>query len=487
MKYISTRGGTQQCNFSKTLLYSVAKNGGYFYPETIPKISKSELESWKDFTYEQICTEVLSRFIDEETCPKDDLYNIICTSYSGFDTKERIPIKQIGNDFFAEFYHGPSLSDSDFPMQFLGNYLQYYVDHHIKDHKNEFNKIITVVIGSQSNSGPACLQALKSKSELISCYALYSSIDVRRVAEKEMINVMGTSVHCVHVVDACTCQILQSLEKMFLTHKFGEYQYLVSGNALNWFRVLLEIPFYFYTYLKASAIQKGHFSIATNTSNLTSVMAGIFAREMGLSYDHLLVSCKDDDPFVDFMTTGIFNFKSYATTTDPKGPSIKGNCQFNFERLLYYLYNDGGKVSTILQLNNPNIDHYTVDLHLIQKKLSFLYVKNISNELSVEVSRECAKNKLYICPHTASSLAVAQAYKKEHKNTKVIVFSLANCGKYPYHMATVLQSPPGTLVPSYILNLNTVSTRKVSINYDYDEIERYIFSSAWDSMKQYQN
>ena len=51
MKYISTRGSTQEYSFTKAFLNTYADDGGLFCPKEIPQISKETLEKWSVFMH----------------------------------------------------------------------------------------------------------------------------------------------------------------------------------------------------------------------------------------------------------------------------------------------------------------------------------------------------------------------------------------------------------------------------------------------------
>ena len=59
--YKSTRGGQSNLNFETVLFSTYAKDGGLFVPETMPTFSHKDLYSWRDYSFPQICAEVLYR------------------------------------------------------------------------------------------------------------------------------------------------------------------------------------------------------------------------------------------------------------------------------------------------------------------------------------------------------------------------------------------------------------------------------------------
>lgn len=273
---------------------------------------------------------------------------------------------------------------------------------------------------------------------------------------------------------------------MIKNKRFQNYQYLVSANALNWFRILLEIPFYFYTSLHLYKQGIRDIALSTNSANMTSMMAGILARDMGCPMSHLLISCDRKDPIQSLFQTGRFDFLEYKTSPNTNHGVIKGNCQFNFERLIYYLYDDPYKVREVMSMKDQEEkDYYQVDAQLLKEKLSFVYLHGITEDLCNELCTRLIKEQCYYCPYTLCSLFNTELYKKEHPSSTVVTFSVSHPGKYPYYLASQLHSTPGNLIPEYMIALNSNSTRKSSIDIHQLKLEVFIFSQAWDSMKQY--
>ena len=491
MKYISTHGESKKYTFTETLLLSVADDGGLFYPETIPVVESKMLESWKDLSYVDLCTEILDLYIGEECVSKEKLHEIVKKSYSEFRAKEVVPVEKVGDIYVSEFFHGPTYSSKDFSMQFLGNYLDYIVSTgYLK--QGEISKIITVVIASASNSGPACMAGMENSSELCACYTLYPSKEIQRLKEREMNSYLGTSISSVSLSDVTTSNLLFSLRRMCESRPFAGYQYFVCANALNWFRVLLEIPMFFYSYLQTRYHQdiSDSVSISIPTSNLTSVMAGILAKEMRLPFHKLIVACSENDSFIDFVKTGVYK-TDLLYDKDSENPTKHGIVQFNFCRILYFLLGSGELIQNMIAESDEQIiTDYSISPQLIQEKLPYLIVKEVTNQQSISmIAKYEQQSNYFLCPYSAQAVYAGEQYQASLLSTAekevLVCHTISHPGKYPKHMANVLSSPPGNLVPAYIRNLINTSTRKYIMKFDYDRLTKFLFSSSWDAMKQY--
>lgn len=73
MKYSSTRGGVSDVTFEEALFTGYAADGGILLPVSIPTVNKATLEKWRQLSFQDLATEIVSLFISETEIPKDDL------------------------------------------------------------------------------------------------------------------------------------------------------------------------------------------------------------------------------------------------------------------------------------------------------------------------------------------------------------------------------------------------------------------------------
>lgn len=87
----------------------------------------------------------------------------------------------------------------------------------------------------------------------------------------------------------------------FADVKFREEVKLGAINSINWGRILAQITYYFYSWLRVtdglSAAGKAAVPInyAVPTGNFGDILAGYFAKRMGLPVDRLVVCANEND------------------------------------------------------------------------------------------------------------------------------------------------------------------------------------------------
>ena len=71
IKYLSTKGGVSPVDFDEAVLQGFALDGGLFVPDTIPTITKKQLEEWSTLNFTELAFKILSLYI------KSDLFLLI--------------------------------------------------------------------------------------------------------------------------------------------------------------------------------------------------------------------------------------------------------------------------------------------------------------------------------------------------------------------------------------------------------------------------
>jgi threonine synthase len=94
--YSSTRGGQKSLDFRSVVMIGLAHDRGLFVPDTIPTVSKDELESWRNLSYPDLATKVLSKFVQEDQVPAEKLADIVKRSCAAFRHEDVTPVVQVG-------------------------------------------------------------------------------------------------------------------------------------------------------------------------------------------------------------------------------------------------------------------------------------------------------------------------------------------------------------------------------------------------------
>ena len=120
MNYISTRGQAPVLSFEAAMLSGLARDGGLYLPETIPRMDAAEIRALHGVSFEEAAFRVMRPYIGD-AFSDTEFQDIIARAYAGFGHAARAPLKQLApGHFLLELFHGPTLAFKDFAMQLIG-------------------------------------------------------------------------------------------------------------------------------------------------------------------------------------------------------------------------------------------------------------------------------------------------------------------------------------------------------------------------------
>ena len=69
-----------------TIHLGYAQDGGLYFPESIPKLDKIEIENMANLTYPELVKRIMPLFIDESEIPLKDLHLLIERAFKKFSS-----------------------------------------------------------------------------------------------------------------------------------------------------------------------------------------------------------------------------------------------------------------------------------------------------------------------------------------------------------------------------------------------------------------
>ena len=457
MKYISTRNGSKEFNFTEVFIKGLADDGGLFIPKTTPKLSEQELEGLSKLNYKDLAKEIIFLFC-VETIRKDELSNIVEKSYSKFNEKNVVKITDIGENKILELYHGPTLAFKDIAMQFIGH----LYDHYLKNLKKKIN----VVVATSGDTGAAAIDAIKNKDKM-NIFVLHPNNKVSSVQRKLMTTVEDKNVFNI-AIDGNFDDCQNLVKSMFADNKFSNSIDMSGVNSINWVRIVAQTVYYFFSYFQTCQLnEKINFSVPTG--NFGDVYAGYLSKKMGLPIDKLIVATNQNDILHRAISNGQYKAHSVVETLSP---SMDIQVASNFERLIYDINDQNtDKTSKIMQ-GIKNEKKYLIE----EKELKKIRKDFVSETISEQELLSCIKKvyenyKIIIDPHTAVGLG---ALEKINLAGKSVVLSTAHPCKFPEAIKKAINIK--SELPD---NLNYILSKKenfIVINNDIEEVKKYILN-----------
>ena len=460
MKYCSTRNKKLDFDFKQIFQRSLAPDGGLFIPKKIKKFSSRDLKKLKKLNYVDLAVEVISSFC-EPTFNKLQLKVLIKKSYKKFKKKNVVNLVQIDKDILLELYHGPTLAFKDIAMQCIGNIYE------------EFNKnsdeITNIVVATSGDTGAAAISALSNRKN-INLFVLHPHNKISRIQRKIMTTIGGSNIYNIAVNGSFDdCQKI--VKKMFSDNLFRQTINMSGVNSINWARIIFQIVYYFYSFLRLNN-KKINFSVPTG--NFGDIYAGYMAKKMGLPIEKLIVATNENDILQRVINKGIYKPSKVKASISP---SMDIQVSSNFERLLFYVL-DSKDFEVRKLMNNLERKGY-FRLSKKQKKIiqrDFVAFKVTDKETKKTIKKIYKQNNFFIDPHTATAFYAANKIKTNHP---CVVLGTA----HPYKFLETMISVTGKKIkkPSQLSKLIAGKEKYDIIGNNTNLIKKYILEKYYEN------
>ena len=246
---------------------------------------------------------------------------------------------------------------------------------------------------------------------------------------------------------------------------------LSSANSINVGRLVPQVVYYFAAY--AQLLRSGDISCGDEvefcvpTGNFGDILAGYYAKRLGLPVARLIVASDANNVLFDFLTTGTYDRKRpFFTTTSPSMDILVSS---NLERMLYYL--SDGDVELVSRLMGQLADEgsYTLPNELLSKIQEVFTCGWADEDEVARAIKACwDENGYLIDPHTACGYHVLSHMPAVPGSKARILLSTANPYKFPRAVAgalglfcppddfacmQVLEKATGTCAPAQLAEL----------------------------------
>ncbi|MFI3165726.1 MAG: threonine synthase [Bacillota bacterium] len=429
MQYISTRNNGEKVSFSRAVVNGLASGGGLYVPETIPTISKEELEGMYEETYVERAVKVLSKFMTDFS--KEEIEGICEKAYSKF-YGDVAPVVKISDELFImELFHGPTMAFKDVALTFL----PYALTTAMK--KCEVKEEVVILVATSGDTGKAALEGFKNVDGT-KIIVFYPSEGVSDVQKLQMTSQEGSNVCVVGVdgnFDNCQTGVKNIFgDEAFVAECLKNGSILSSANSINFGRLLPQIVYYFSSY--ADLVQSGeikagdkiHFSVPTG--NFGDILAGYYAKQMGLPVDMLICASNENNVLTDFFKTGEYDLSREFFKT--MSPSMDILISSNLERLLYEISGRDDKLTVARMESLKKTGKYSITDEEFKILEASFYGDYCSEEETAEMIADFFEECDYpLDPHTAVGVFVSDLYRGETEDETPVV-SLSTASPYKF-------------------------------------------------------
>ncbi len=436
MYFISTRGG-EKVTGAQAIVKGLADNGGLYVPEKFPAVTKAELEQMAEMGYAERAAFVLGKYLADDL-GADFLKEICEKAYSSFEGKDPVPLVKIdGNLYVLELFHGPTCAFKDMALTVLPYLMKKSCE--VTGIKEE----ILILAATSGDTGKAALEGFRDvKGTKVAVF--YPDEGVAKMQRLQMCTQDGNNVF-VAAVEGNFDDCQRAVKKMFASKDFNaelakKGVRLSSANSINFGRLAPQIAYYFSAYLDlwtAGKIEEGEeVDFVVPTGNFGDILAGWYAKNMGLPVRKLVCASNRNKVLADFFKNGVYNVRREFHRT--MSPSMDILVSSNLERLLFEISGRNAELTAQRMQELAEKKEYSItqkEKNILDKQFFGGFA---SEDDTVEAMYEVFDEYGYAMDtHTGVALAVKNQYRyevekeNEKDDTPIIVLSTANPYKFP--------------------------------------------------------
>ena len=428
--YIGTRDKNIRYKASEAILKGICPDGGLFIPEEMPVMEKS-IEELAEMDYRNLAYEVMSLFFTDFT--EDELRYCINNAYdSKFDTDKIAPVVEKDGVYFLELFHGKTIAFKDMALSIL----PYLMKTSAK--KNNIDKEIVILTATSGDTGKAALEGF-ADVEGTRIIVFYPDGGVSPVQRMQMVTQKGKNV-CVAAITGNFDDAQSAVKSIFtdaeMIKELDDKGFMFSSaNSINIGRLIPQVAYYWYDYcqlVKDGKIKVGDkINFTVPTGNFGNILAGYFAKKMGLPVNKFVCASNSNKVLYDFFKTGTYDKnREFILTTSPSMDILISS---NLERLVCMLTSQEETAKLMKSLAEKGEYSMTA-------KADDIVGEYADEEETATAIRTMYTNADYVLDtHTAVAYAAYNKYIKESGDTTpTVIVSTASPYKFAKDVCTAI-------------------------------------------------
>ncbi|PLS31548.1 threonine synthase [Bifidobacterium margollesii] len=487
----STRSTTDSLTAKQAIRKGIAEDGGLFVSDSLGE-EHVDIASLAGKSYQQIAQMVLSKLLPDFT--DEELADCIREAYGDQWSNQSItPLKPLGDDYVLELFNGPTSAFKDVALQILPRFMA-----RTTSADGDAAERIMILTATSGDTGKAALAGF-ADAPGTAITVFYPEGKVSQVQQLQMTTQAGSNVN-VCAVKGNFDDAQSAVKRIFGDRELAEelsadsHTVLSSANSINVGRLVPQVVYYFAAYAQLLADQVinvgDEVEFTVPTGNFGDILAGYYAKLLGLPVKHLVVASDRNNVLFDFLTSGTYNRQRPFFQTI--SPSMDILVSSNLERMLYYFSEKDTRLISMLMNDLNEWGAFEVPEPML-KRIRSLFGCGWADEDQVRESiRDCwERNRYVIDPHTACGYFVMQQMPRDPLTPRVLL-STASPYKFPrvvneslgldatgtdFECMDVLAEATGTKAPSALRGLETAEVRFSDV-VEIDGMEDYVRAAA---------
>ena len=427
MQYQSTRDKNLKASSAQAILNGLAPDGGLYTMPSFDEV-KFDYTTVLNMDTMSMSTKILSKLLPDFS--EAEMAKLVHDGYTGkFETDHLTPTVPVGEDFILELFRGPTSAFKDVALSMLPRLMT------ASKEKLGVDDEIMILTATSGDTGKAAMEGFCDVpgTKII---VFYPHGGVSAVQQAQMATQAGENV-CVCAVRGNFDDAQTGVKKIFSDDAFAaklaaRHVKLSSANSINIGRLVPQVAYYVYSYLKLAAdgvLACGQpMNVVVPTGNFGNLLAAYFAREMGVPIAKLICASNDNKVLTDFIRPGAYDIrgevrKFYCTNS----PSMDILISSNLERLLFDLSGENDAEIRMYMDALGSAGRYQVSDN-IKAKLDDAFWGGCCSEEETEktIRRYWQDHNYLIDPHTAVAAEVLAQYRAASGDeTPAVVVSTA--------------------------------------------------------------
>lgn len=435
----STRSDARPVGAAQAILEGIAPDGGLYVPVELPRLSEKALGPAR-LSYPELAFEILSPFLPE--FPKDKLLAALEDSAARFSRPEVTPLARAGDYAFLELFHGPTCAFKDLALSLMGSLLG--MAREASGAKEE----ILILVATSGDTGKAALEGLATPGKPangVRVTVFYPAEGVSAVQKLQMTSHDAPGATVIGVRGNFD-DAQRGVKEIFASESARKAAAAAgmrfsSANSINVARLLPQIVYYVAAWramrdLGALAAD-GSIDVAVPTGNFGNILAGWYAKRMGLPLGRLICASNKNNVLTDFFGDRRYdrNRPFYKTAS----PSMDILVSSNLERLIFAATGDDPVRTAALMRDLTQKGSYTLTAKEAEA-LSDFRAGWAGEEETADATRRVFETTGYLAdPHTAVAVAVLDELReKEGMARPTVITATASPYKFPVPVAAAI-------------------------------------------------
>ena len=410
--YHSTRGKTDNVTSKQAILRGIAPDGGLYVADWIGE-KKLDLAQVCSKTFQENARLVLGSLLPDFTA--GEIADCVSAAYGEqWDTPACCPVSALGDDWLLELYHGPTSAFKDVALQMLPQLMVV-----ARRGTEGDGKKIMIVTATSGDTGKAALDGFAGVKGC-GVTVFYPEGKVSDIQHLQMATQAGDNVAVCAVrgnFDDCQTEVKRIFADSELAERIAASgAVLSSANSINIGRLAPQVTYYFDSYaqlVRGGAIQLGdEVTFCVPTGNFGDVLAGYYAKRLGLPVKKLVVASNENDVLTDFLTTGTYNrLRPFNKTISPSMDILVSS---NLERMLYYFCEGDCELVASLMDDLAKKGSYTVPAEVLAHiQEVFACGRADDDQTRAEIRSTWEGLGVLIDPHTAVAKTVLDSVERD--------------------------------------------------------------------------